>query len=125
MASKAAQAANKAIANAKKKKAVDKKKPASTKKNGEPRKPRMSAEDYSIIKFALEALIDAEEEKELEYHRRHTVGDIVDGVPELFNGTYADLCVLQEAGGQPTGTVIRSKAQVLLQRVAPHVNVTK
>lgn len=121
MSNKTAQVAKKAAADAKKK-AVEKKKKDAAARGDKPRKPRMSAEDFSIVKFGLEALIDAEEAKELEYHRAHTVGQIVDGVPQLFDGNYADLCKLQQVNGQNTGTVLRTKAQVLLQRVAPHVS---
>lgn len=117
MGNKTAAQAKKAAAQAKEKKAAADKK----KKEKGPRKPRMSAEDFALIKFGCEALIEAEEEKELAFHRKHTVNGVKDGVPQLFIGDYKKLCNLLDVNDQPYGTVLRTKAQILWKRVAPHV----
>ena len=127
MANKKAEQAKKAVAAAKKAKekaAADKlkKQEASEKKKEKaPRKPRMSSEDYAIIKFGCEALIESEEHKELEFHRSHTVDGVKGDIPVLFHGNYKQLCELLDANEQPTGSVLRTKAIALLERVAPHV----
>lgn len=80
------------------------------------RKPRLVTEDYGILTHALEALVREEENKEIEFAEKHVRGE--DG--EDFKGTYSELAALYQTYDRPMGSVMRTKAMALLEKIKPH-----
>ena len=96
--------------------------PATAKSATKTRKPRLVNEDYEIGIFGLKALIAQEEEKELVFAKEHLTIDVQGDDGEVTNvkfaGTYKELCKLYGEYGRPTGSIMRSKALLLLDKYA-------